>query len=320
MTATAAPKVRDEIIERLGMRGPSIFVRGFDRPNINLRVDVFQTESEKLDALIRRVRFASKPGIIYVATRKNAESIVAALKETNVDALCYHAGLKGADRQVIQERFMSGNAEVIVATNAFGMGLDKADIRFVYHFDISDSPDSYYQEIGRAGRDGNPAEAVLFYRPENLALRRFQAGSGKLAQHQIAEVAEIIQREIGPIVASDIAKQTDLSPRKVASMVNRLEEIDALQVSDDGDVQLAAGLHPDDAGKAASDAHTRLKQAHKDRIEAIQRYAELGTCRREFLLRYFGDTFDGPCGNCDKDSQSVNGDGDPRVGTRREVT
>ena len=151
MTATASPEVRDDIIQRLGMRKPNVFVHGFDRPNISLRVDHFSTEQEKREALMRRISWAEKPGIVYVATRKNAEALMAALSEAGEEALFYHGGLKAKEREAIQEQFMNGHAGVIVATNAFGMGIDKADIRFVYHYDISDSLDSYYQEIGRAG-------------------------------------------------------------------------------------------------------------------------------------------------------------------------
>ena len=299
LTATAAPEVRAEIIERLGLREPRVFVRGFDRPNIHLRVDTFQTEDEKMDALIRRIRFADKPGIVYVATRKNAETIMASLAETGIDALFYHAGLKAAQRVSIQERFMEGGADVIVATNAFGMGVDKADVRFVYHFDISDSLDSYYQEVGRAGRDGEPAEAVLFYRSQNLGLRKFQAATGRLERHQIEQVADALKRSNGS-EAKEIAKETDLSTRKVASVMNRLEQVGAIESTEAG-VQLAGGVDPVEAVEAAAEAGDKLKDARRDRLLAMQRYAEMSTCRREFLLRYFGDDFQGPCRNCDND-------------------
>ena len=316
MTATATLDVRDEIIARLGLHDPAVFVRGFDRPNIHLRVDHVQTEEEKFESLIKRVRWADKPGIVYVGTRKNAEAVVAALQEQSVEAIFYHAGLKAADREAIHERFMSGQAEVIVATNAFGMGVDKSDIRFVYHFDIVDSLDSYYQEIGRAGRDGEPAEAVLFYRPQNLGLRKFQSAAGKLETHKIEQVADLIDSESGPLDPAGIAEKTDLSARKVTSMISRLEDVGALRVQDDGAVQLSDGVDAAEAAKAAALAQERLKGAKRDRLEQMQRYAELSTCRREFLLRYFGDPFSGPCGNCDNDGPGES----PNVGTRREVS
>jgi ATP-dependent DNA helicase RecQ len=314
LTATAAPEVREEIIERLGMRDAKVFIRGFDRPNISLRVDTFQTEDDKMAALKRRVSFAEKPGIVYVATRRNAEAIAEALQQEGVKSVVYHAGLRAQEREQIQERFMNGDAEVIVATNAFGMGVDKAEVRFVYHYDITDSLDSYYQEIGRAGRDGEPAEAVLFYRQQDLGLRKFQAGGGKVELRKFEQVAEVIQREIGPAVPEDIAEETGLSARKASSAINRLHEAGALQTTDEGDVQLAGDLDASEAAIGASEAQERMKQAKRERIEQIQQYAELSGCRREFLLRYFGDQYTGPCGNCDNDRPEA------AAGTRREVS
>jgi ATP-dependent DNA helicase RecQ len=291
LTATATPEVRSEIIERLHMRDPNVFVRGFDRPNIYLRVDTFQTEDEKLTGLMRRLRFVEKPGIVYVAARKTAETIMGALQEEGIHALFYHAGLRAKERHEIQDKFMSGQAEVIVATNAFGMGVDKADVRFVYHYDITDSLDSYYQEIGRSGRNGEPAEAVLFYRAQNIGLRKFQAGTGKLEKHQIAQVARLIHKQNGQFDVGAIARECDLSMRKVTSIVNRLRDAGAL----------GPDVDPDQAADLASMAQERLKAARRERIEKIQSYAETSSCRREFLLKYFGDDFTGPCGNCDND-------------------
>jgi ATP-dependent DNA helicase RecQ len=320
MTATASPEVRQEIAERLGMRDPKIFVHGFDRPNIYLRVDRFPNESEKMQALVHRVRWADKPGIVYVATRKNAEEIMRLLGEEGVEALFYHGGLKASDREDIQERFMSGRAEVIVATNAFGMGVDKADIRFVYHYDISDSLDSYYQEIGRAGRDGEKAEAVLFFRQEDLGVQKFRAGEGKLEPKQIEQVADVISDQEGPVEPEEIADKTDLSERKLTTVIHRLEDVGALEVLPTGEVQLAEETNVTVAAQAAAEEQEHRKDVRKERLRQMQEYADTSACRREHLLRYFGDEFTGPCNSCDNCDAATPGiKVDPSVGTRREV-
>ena len=250
MTATASAEVRKEIVKQLGMRRPKRFVHGFDRPNIHLRVDRFETEDKKLEAVVHRVRWADKPGIVYVGTRKAAEEIMRLLDEEGIRALFYHGGLKASERESIHEQFMSGDSEVIVATNAFGMGIDKRDVRFVYHYDVSDSLDAYYQEIGRAGRDGEKSEAVLFFRQADIGAVSFHTG--------------------------------------------------------------AAGVDPEEKES--------LKEIRKDRLRQMQEYADTSRCRREHLLRYFGDEFEPPCNNCDNCEAAAPGIVvDPSVGTRREV-
>jgi ATP-dependent DNA helicase RecQ len=172
MTATASPLVRDEIVERLRLRDPAIVVTGVDRPNIHLAVETFFDQAAKDDALVERVRAAPKPGIVYTATRRRTEELAAAM-----NAVSYHGGLPAKRRDAIQTAFMDGGVDVVCATVAFGLGVDKADVRFVFHAEIPDSVDSYYQEIGRAGRDGDEAHAILFYRPEDVGKRRFFTGS-----------------------------------------------------------------------------------------------------------------------------------------------
>jgi ATP-dependent DNA helicase RecQ len=316
LTATASSEVRAEIAERLGMRKPKVIVHGFDRPNIHLRVDHYPSEKEKMEALVHRVRWAEKPGIIYVSTRKKAEDIMSALAEEGVDTLFYHGGLKPVEREAIQDRFMSGDAEVIVATNAFGMGIDKADIRFVYHFDICGSLESYYQEVGRAGRDGEKAEAVLFYRPENLGVHKFRAGGGARVPKETEKIAEFIERENEPVTLARISEEMKLPRRKVVNALHRLGDAGALDVLPGGEVQLAEDAEIATVTETVSDQQDVLQERNREKLRRMQEYADASTCRRKIILEYFGEEFAEPCDNCDN-CQST---GDAAAeGTRREV-
>jgi ATP-dependent DNA helicase RecQ len=299
LTATASPPVRREIVDRLGMREPHIVVRGFDRPNIRLAVEGFSDEEEKRQALIARVVDAPKPGIVYAATRKHTEELATALGEQGVNAVAYHAGIAAGERARIQETFMTDAADVIVATTAFGMGVDKLDVRFVYHLDVSESVDAYYQEIGRAGRDGEPAEAILFYRPEDLNLRRFLASSGQVDVEQMTRVAEVVQGAAEPLQAKEIGLFADLSQTKVLIAVNRLEEVGAVDMMPSGTVVATANGDVADAAEEAAEAQEHLRKFARSRIEMMRGYADMSDCRREYILNYFGEVYTPPCDNCD---------------------
>jgi len=300
ITATGSKDIRAEIIDRLGMQDPKVFVHGFDRPNISLRVDLFSEEDEKLEAVIKRVEFAEKPGIVYVSTHKHAEMLAKELKDRGVDAVFYHGGLKAKDREEIQDRFMSGDVPVIVATNAFGMGVDKPDIRFVYHADVSDSVDAYYQEVGRAGRDGEPAEAVLFYRPGDISAQRYKTSAGRVNTADLQAITDVLASKSKSTTARDLSHDTGLSQRKVINIVHKLEEVGAAAKLTSGEFRLVEKKSPAQMLEAASEQQEALKELRKRRLQKMQQYAEGRRCRREFLLRYFGDEFSGPCGNCDR--------------------
>jgi ATP-dependent DNA helicase RecQ len=303
LTATAAPPVREEIVERLGMRNPEIIVQGFDRPNIWLGVETFHDEAEKKRALIERVQEAEKPGIVYAATHKHAEEIAEALRERGVKAAYYHAGMKASERERVQQQFMDDELGVIVATTAFGMGIDKPNVRFVFHYDISESVDAYYQEIGRAGRDGEEAKAILFYRPQDVGLRRFLASSGHLKEEEVEEVAEALQESKGPVDLDELSEETHLPEARVEEVVNRLEEVGVVEPLPGGEVEVVRGeesLEPEEVAEKAVEAQERHRQFEQSRVEMMRGYAELQTaCRREYLLNYFGEPFQGPCGFCD---------------------
>jgi ATP-dependent DNA helicase RecQ len=243
---------------------------------------------------------AEKPGIIYAATRRGAEEIAAELSDRDVRAIPYHAGLKGDDRSKAQTAFMSDEVEVIVATTAFGMGIDKPNVRFVFHADISDSVDSYYQEIGRAGRDGESARAILFYNPDDLNLRRFFAGGGQVNVDQVAQVAVTVQQAEEPLTLKALQQETALSQSKVTKALSRLEEVGVVELLPTGEV--VAAEEAEDLGEAleeAAQAQEQYKQMGRSRLEMIRGYAEVRGCRREFLLNYFGETIEKPCGACD---------------------
>src|SRR5438105_3768670 len=162
LTATATPAVRRDVLVQLGIESAPQIVSGFDRPNLYLEVREVATTAEKIRAIVELSRWAPL-GIVYAGTRKNVEEIYGNLRRAGIEAAAYHAGLELPDRRAIQERFMKSSECVIVATNAFGMGIDRSQVRFVVHADSLDSIDAYYQEIGRAGRDGDPARCLLLF-------------------------------------------------------------------------------------------------------------------------------------------------------------
>jgi ATP-dependent DNA helicase RecQ len=299
LTATAALPVREEIVERLEMKDASVVVEGFDRPNIWLAVERHDEEVEKQSALLKRVAEAEKPGIIYAATRKRTEDFAHLLNQRGIKAAFYHAGMKTADRQQVETDFMQDEVEVLVATTAFGMGMDKPNVRFVFHADISDSIDSYYQEIGRSGRDGEPAKAILFYNPEDLKLRRFFASGGKLDSEQIKEVAEVLQQQTEPIPAKELVKQVDLPKAKLKSALNRLAEVEAVEIQSTGEVAIDQLENMDEVAEAVMNAQEKRQQFERSRLEMMRSYAEVKDCRRKYLLNYFGEQLDEPCGFCD---------------------
>lgn len=300
LTATAAPPIQAEIVEQLGMQDASIIVQGFDRPNLWLAVERYDDDSEKLEALCDHVAPVDKPGIVYAATRKRTEEIAQCLQERGVSASFYHAGMKTAEREQAEIDFMQDRVDVLVATTAFGMGVDKPNVRFVFHADISDSADSYYQEIGRAGRDGEPAKALLFYNPADLNLRRFFSSGGKVNAEQVEQVTEALQNQAEPIAPAELQDQVDLSKSKLKTTLNQLTEVGVVETLPTGNVALT---EPDpDAAKTISDLtdlQDQRQQWERSRLEMMRGYAEVKDCRRAYLLNYFGEAYESPCNHCD---------------------
>jgi ATP-dependent DNA helicase RecQ len=308
LTATAAPPVRAEIVERLEMRDPEVVVAGFDRPEIRLEVDHYADARGKeqgvLDRVLAEIGDGRGPGIVYSATRRGTEEVAERLVDRGLRARAYHAGLARAEREDTQRAWMDDELDVVVATTAFGMGIDKPGTRFVIHAEPADSVDSYYQEIGRAGRDGQPALAVLVYRQEDLGLRRFFA-AGTPAEEELQQVAGLVAAapaagiEDG-VDVKDLREETGRAATPLARDLNLLEQVSAVVLDEDGAAHPADdALSPAEAAEAARELAEHHEKVDQSRVEMMRGYAETTECRRQFLLGYFGEQLDEPCGNCD---------------------
>jgi ATP-dependent DNA helicase RecQ len=209
----------------------------------------------------------------------------------------YHAGLDGATRASTQERFMADELEVVVATVAFGLGIDKADVRFVHHAEPADSLDAYWQEIGRAGRDRAAAAAVLHYVPRDFGHTRFRTAAMALKAEDVGRVLAALQ---GRRAATSTAlAELGLSKARLAVVLARLEDAAVVAVDPDGSVRRRGRRDPRAVAREVVDAQDRLRTFNTTRAAQLQGYAETLGCRRIFLLGYFGEVLDAPCGNCD---------------------
>jgi len=299
LTATASPPVRDEIVERLGMKDPLVLVHGFDRPNISLDVVRHHEDKGKRKAVLEQVAALARngQGLLYAATRKDTEKYAEKLAKEGLRAEAYHAGQSAADRERIHELFLADMLDVVVATTAFGMGIDKPNVRFVVHADIPESLDSYYQEIGRAGRDGDPASAVLHYRSEDLGLRKF-FGTHSPDPDSLLAVLKLLKSADAPVPKASLAELTGLPARRVTGLINQLEEIGAVSTGKRGIRLTSKAKLPALVGGAVELAEARQRVDHS-RLTMMRAYAETDGCRRQFLLGYFGEDLPEPCGNCD---------------------
>ncbi|MEU6405739.1 RecQ family ATP-dependent DNA helicase [Streptomyces sp. NPDC046985] len=300
LTASAAAPVRADIVAQLGMRDVREVVTGFDRPNIHLEVIPFRDAAVKKRAVIERAAAEVKPGLVYAATRREAEEYAEELSQLGLDVAAYHAGLPARERGSVHDRFMAGELDVVVATSAFGMGIDKPDVRFVLHASVPGSLDAYYQEIGRAGRDGEDSRAILAYRAQDLGMQRFFA-AGRPDPDTVTQVASTLEEHDGPVAPTELREETHLTASRLTAVVNLLEQVDAVRTTDDGDLEPTGATSAARAAQQAIELGDAHQQLERSRVDMMRGYAETTGCRRRFLLGYFGQVDDREaCGACDR--------------------
>jgi len=299
-TATATPKVADEIVARLGLRDPARVRSGFDRPNLSFDVLAFDGEgsvARKRATLVAGLNMPeSRPAVVYCGTRKSTEEVAELLAGEGLRVVGYHAGMPATTRSQRQDAFMSGAADVVVATNAFGMGVDKADVRSVWHWALPSSLEAYYQEAGRAGRDGLPARAVLLASRSDLGrLVRFI----REAEVTVEQVGAIVGRLRARAGEGAIELQPDDDRDRIALAVAERSGALTLAPGTGGRVRVQLSSGDLDLGRArrlCREATNRRWESYR----SIERYAAGDErCRRRQLLDHFGDATPGaPIGRC----------------------
>jgi ATP-dependent DNA helicase RecQ len=304
LTATATPRVRGDIAERLRLRDPVLLIAPVHRKSLRLAVENVPGPA-KLGAAGRRIKALHRPGIIYCATTSAVDQLAGALKRAGIPVARYHGKMRSADRAAAQRQFMQPSRRLImVATSAFGMGIDKPNIRYILHYQAPGSLEQYVQEIGRAGRDGRPAHCILLFDAADLDIQeRLQALSRPTVLHlgRLETALTAWATEHRAPTAAALAYSAGVPARIAEVLLSDLEQTGLVQLDQQG--RIIVGVPPEIFRAGARDLVAKLKTFRYEgerRLRAVADYAQSEECRSVFLRRYFGEEQPPRCGTCDR--------------------
>ncbi len=304
LTATATTHVQDDIARVLNMENPVRVVTGFDRPNLTYRVIQVPGEASKKLVLQTFLERSPKPGLVYVGTRREAEDLAALVRTWGLRVSHYHGSRENTDRERVQDAFMAGKLDVVVATNAFGMGVDKANVRFVVHYRLPGTIEAFYQEAGRAGRDGQPAQCVMLYAPEDRGLQEFfitHSLPSALDLRRVWAYLHAARADSGQVElrTSNLERNLEMNAGKLRMVLGALEARQGLELHESPSGTLIASISPTPPEFDAS-LFDEYRSRRMNLLEEMIEFASAARCRRKAILSYFGEAVSWErCGTCD---------------------